>query len=96
MYLVTLSKSKVNPLLYEQSLEKTEGAIKNGQSRETANIGYTRQTTKTHTTKITTQKTKEMSNTHPTIGVNLLSENWLGILNMLQVSSKLLRMQVLK
>jgi hypothetical protein len=24
-------------------LEKTEGAIKNGQSRETGNIGYTRQ-----------------------------------------------------
>jgi len=25
-----------------QTLEKTEGAIKNGQSRETDNIGYTR------------------------------------------------------
>ena len=26
---------------YNQMLEKTEGAIKNGQSRETGNIGYT-------------------------------------------------------
>ena len=26
----------------KQTLEKTEGAIKNGQSRETGNIGYTR------------------------------------------------------
>ena len=29
-----------------QRLEKTKGAIKNGQSRETANIGYTRHRTK--------------------------------------------------
>ena len=27
----------------EYTLENTEGAIKNGQSRETDNIGYTRQ-----------------------------------------------------
>jgi hypothetical protein len=27
----------------KQRLETTEGAIKNGQSRETGNIGYTRQ-----------------------------------------------------
>jgi hypothetical protein len=45
-----------------------EGAIKNGQSRETANIGYTRHKTKTNQTKNTkkTQKTKPMSNIDPT------------------------------
>jgi hypothetical protein len=32
-------------------LEKTEGAIKNGQSRETGNIGYIRHKTKTNKTK---------------------------------------------
>ena len=32
-------------------LEKTEGAIKNRQSRETGNIGYTRHRTKTNKTK---------------------------------------------
>ena len=31
-------------------LEKTEGAIKNVLSRETGNIGYTRQKVKTNTT----------------------------------------------
>ena len=31
----------------KQMLENTEGAIKNGQYRETDNIGYTRQKTKT-------------------------------------------------
>jgi hypothetical protein len=49
-----------------QRLEKTKGAIKNGQSRDTDNIGYTRQRTKTNKTKSTTQKTKKMSNTDPT------------------------------
>ena len=44
-------------------LEKTDGAIKNGQSRETGNIGYTRYKTKTHKAKNTTQKTKTMSKT---------------------------------
>jgi len=34
-------------------LENTEGAIKNGQSRETVNIGYTKH--KANTTKTTTQ-----------------------------------------
>ena len=29
-----------------KTLEKTEGVIKNGQSRETGNIGYTRHRTK--------------------------------------------------
>ena len=48
-----------------QRLEKTKGTIKNGQPRDTGNIGYTRHRTKT-ITKNTTQKTKEMSNTDPT------------------------------
>ena len=37
-------------------LEKTEGAIKNGQFRETDNIGYIRHKTKTNQTK---NKTKQ-------------------------------------
>jgi hypothetical protein len=43
-------------------LKKTEGATKNGQSRETGNIGYTRHRPKTNKTKYITQKTKKMSN----------------------------------
>jgi len=35
-------------------LEKTEGAIKNGQSRGTGNIGYTKHKMKTNKTKNTT------------------------------------------
>jgi hypothetical protein len=49
------------------NLEKTEGAIKNGQSRDTGNIRYTRHRTKTNKTTNTTQKTKKMSNTNLTI-----------------------------
>ena len=40
----------------------TEGAIKNEKYRETGNIGYIRQRTKTNKTKNTPQKTKKMSN----------------------------------
>jgi Tfp pilus assembly protein PilN len=47
--------------LRQIKLKKTEGAMKNGQSRETGNIGYTRYWTKTHQTKNTTQKLKKMS-----------------------------------
>ena len=47
-------------------LEKTEGTIKNGLSRDTCNIGYTRQRSKTNNIKHTTQKTKKMSNTYTT------------------------------
>ena len=47
------------------TLEKTEGAIKNGQSRDTGNIEHTRHMTQTNKTN-TTQKTKKMSNTDPT------------------------------
>ena len=38
-----------------------QGATKNGQSRDTGNIGHTRHRTKTNKTKNTTQKTKIMS-----------------------------------
>ena len=44
--------------------KKTEGEIKNGQCRETGNMGYHR----THEDKLqnnTTQKTKKISNTKP-------------------------------
>jgi hypothetical protein len=44
--------------IYEKELEKTEGAIKNGQSRETGNIGCRR-----HRTKTNNPQTKTMSNT---------------------------------
>jgi hypothetical protein len=44
-------------------LEKTEGAIKNEQSRETGNIGQTRHMAETNNAKYTTHKTKKMSNT---------------------------------
>jgi len=37
-------------------LDKNEWAIKNEQSRETGNIGYTRHKTKTNKTKAATQK----------------------------------------
>jgi hypothetical protein len=40
------------------SPEKTEGAIKNGQSRETVNIGFTRHRTKTNKTKTQHRKLK--------------------------------------
>ena len=45
-------------------MEKTEGAIKNEQSRETGNIGETRHMSETTNAKYTTHKTKKMSNTH--------------------------------
>ena len=47
-------------------LEKTEEATKNGQSRDTGNIGITRHRTKKNKTKNTTQKTKKTSNKDPT------------------------------
>ena len=42
--------------------EKTEGTIKNGQSRETGNIRYTRHMTKTNKTKQKTQATIQKTN----------------------------------
>ena len=47
-------------------LEKTERAMKNGQSRDTGDIGYTRRGQTKH--KNTTQKTKKMSNTEDNTG----------------------------
>ena len=41
----------------EERLEKTKGAIKNGQSRDTGNIGHTRHKT------MTKQKQKQTKNT---------------------------------
>jgi hypothetical protein len=41
-------------------LEKTEEAIKNGQSKDTGNIGHTKHRTKINKTQSTTQKTKKM------------------------------------
>jgi len=54
------------PQTGKQMLEKTEGSIKNGQSRETGNTMYTRYRTRTSKPKTTTHKTKPMSNTDPT------------------------------
>jgi hypothetical protein len=50
----------------EYTLYNTEGVIKNGQSRATGCIEYTSHRTNTNKTKVTTQKTKKMSNTDPT------------------------------
>jgi hypothetical protein len=44
---------------------KPKGAIKNGESRDTGNMGYTRHSMKTSKRKNTTQKTKKMNNTDP-------------------------------
>jgi hypothetical protein len=43
---------------YFEKLEKTEGAIKIEQSRETGNIGYTRHRTKINKTTYTTQNSE--------------------------------------
>jgi hypothetical protein len=42
-----------------------QGAVKNGQSRENDNIGYTRYRMKTIKTQNKTQRTKQMSNIDP-------------------------------
>ena len=47
-------------------LKKTEGAMKDGQSRETGYIGYTRNKRKTNKAKNTTQKTRKMRYTDST------------------------------
>ena len=43
-----------------QRLEKTKGTIKNGRSRDTDNIGYTRHRLKTNKTTNKTQNTKHL------------------------------------
>ena len=45
---------------------KTGKSIKNEQSRDTGNIGYTRHMMKKNKTKSTTQKSKKISKTDPT------------------------------
>jgi len=52
----------MNEDIFEETLEKPEGTIKNGQSR--GNIGYTSHRTKTNKQN-TTQKIKKMSNIDP-------------------------------
>ena len=53
------------------ALANTKGTIKNGQTRDTGNIVYTRHRTKTNKTRNTTQKTTKISNTDPSeTGVN--------------------------
>jgi hypothetical protein len=47
-------------------LDKTEGAIKNGKSRETSNTGQTRHRAKTNKAENITPKTRKMSNTNTT------------------------------
>ena len=47
-------------------LDKTEGTIKNGQSIENNNIGYTRHKTKTNKQKTQHRKLTKMDNTDPT------------------------------
>ena len=67
---------KLNTVTYQNDLvehynldkrsRKPKRAIKNGQSRDTGNIGYTRYRTETNKEKKTTQTTKKMSNTDAT------------------------------
>ena len=52
--------------IYLYTLEKNEGTIKNGQSRNTGNIGYTRHRTKTNKTKTQHRNLKWVINTDPT------------------------------
>ena len=57
-----------DPLGHWSGELKTEGAIKNGLSRDTGIVGYTRHKMKRNITQKhnTTQKTKKMSNIDPT------------------------------
>jgi hypothetical protein len=48
------------PFTCRKTLEKTEGTIKNGQSRETGNIGHRRHRKKTNKTQNTAQKIKNL------------------------------------
>jgi len=47
----------VDSVRYKYMLEKPEEAIKNGQSRDTGNIGYTRHRTKANKTKTRAART---------------------------------------
>ena len=50
----------------KETLEKTEGVMKNGKSRDTVNIGYTGHRRKTNKTNNTTQKRKMLRNADTT------------------------------
>jgi hypothetical protein len=52
-------------LLWKIIIRENQGAVKNGQSRENDNIGYTRYRMKTIKTQNKTQRTKQMSNIDP-------------------------------
>ena len=60
------NNSDTNIFISSINNRENTGVIKNGQSRETGNIGYTRHRTATNKTNNTTQKTKTMSNTATT------------------------------
>ena len=45
-------------MLYSLTLRNKQSAVRNGQSRDTGNIGYTRHRTKTNKTRNITQKTE--------------------------------------
>jgi hypothetical protein len=58
-------------------LEKLEGKIKNGQSREAGNIGFSRHRPKTNKTNNITQKLKQGATTSPeTYYLTQYSEAW--------------------
>jgi hypothetical protein len=62
--LIPLSREICKLFIYVWTLEKTEGAFKNGQSRETGNIGHQTQNENKSKQKHTTQKNKKkMKNT---------------------------------
>ena len=53
---ITKTRFLLIPLTYTNVIEKIDGVIRNGQSRETCNIGYTRHKTKTNNNKTKTKK----------------------------------------
>ena len=63
---VTYPNSLVEHYNLNKRSRKPKRAIKNGQTRDTGNIGYTRYRTETNKDKKTTQKTIIMSNTEAT------------------------------
>jgi hypothetical protein len=56
----TLKQNEVLHFGCKQTLEKTEGPIKKGQSRDTSNIGQTRHMTMTNKTKKSQQNTENL------------------------------------
>jgi hypothetical protein len=65
--------------------EKPEGAMKNGQSRETVNTGHIRHRMKTNNNKNTTQKTKKMNNIDPTKNRGCTQERIMSYLRYLRI-----------